>query len=333
MSLTLEQPIALTAAAYQPIIYYANPDTTAGRPNYTARFTVTVDGSIIATYNATLNSDNKFEVDVSKALQSQLSDDIPTGSETEIISASNSVVKYVVAATEYWDVDGVLTAQSGSVTGNDHWAIPAAYLPSGSTEFLTDATYIYKNGVMWLGFLTSETTGIYAKINDGTPITMASGETIEKLALIPLNANQIGSNSALSIILYDDTDTAISETLLLDVYTSCYTDPVTLQFRNKYGVMDCYTFSNRTRENKAKRTDAQYNKEWFNYSVDVNKLVTLYGKYENDTARLWLKQLFASRYVYESGDLVRVTSDNYVDIDLDLWKPVIQIQQKDDYIN
>ena len=181
--------------------------------------------------------------------------------------------------------------------------------------------------------MTNETTGIYAKINGTTTIPLASGETIEKLALIPINTNQIGTNSSLSVIVYDSGDSAISETLVLDVYSSCFSDPVTLQFRNKYGVIDSYTFANRDNESKAIRTAALYGQEWFNHSVEVNNMVTLYGKYEGDDVRLWLKQLFTSRYIYNGGNLVRVTSDNYSDVGLELWKPEIEIQVKDEYLN
>ena len=333
MSLTLEQPIKLTGAAYQPINYYAVPDTTTGRTNYTVKFNVIVDSAIIATYKATLNSDSKFKVDVSKALQTVLSDDIPTGTETAIISALNSIVSYTVTAFEYWDVDGILTLQSGSVTSDEHWAIPAAYIPTNSNEFLTDITYIYKNGYMYLGFLTDETMGIYAKINGATTIPLGSGETINKLALIPINSTNMGGNTILSVVVYDSEDNAISETYIIDVYSVCYSDPTTVLFRNKYGVMESYTFVNKARELKATREAALYGNDWSNHGVNIDKMVVLYGKYESDSTRLWLAQLFKSRVTCVDGEVIRVDSDNYFDIDADLWKPIIEIQEADDYLN
>lgn len=342
MSLTIQQPIAIVLAAYKPINYYFVPDTLTGRDNYRVRVYVkreSDDVTIGEKWITNTNSDGYFQCDISNILQTQITYDLPTGLETIISSADNSIIKYYLVAYEYWDVAGVLTLQTGSATSADRYGIAATIVPT-STSFLTDMSFIYADGYGQTALITSETCGVCVTIKaykdttlqSTTTYSLASGDTIDQLLLIPINNTAYASDSTKIVIeAYDSTAALISESKTLTIRRSpCGTS---VMFKNRYGQFDYYTFNFFDEAYDIDRSETLNNLVYSDAHITTTHSKTMYGNHESTLIMEWIKQMFTSRLLYMSGEQVKATNKSLKIVDIGLIAVEMDLILNDEYNN
>lgn len=342
MSLTIQQPIATVLAAYKPINYYFIPDTTTGRDNYRVRVYVkreSDDVTIGEKWITNTNSSGYFQCDISNILQTQLSYDLPTGTETIISSADGSVIKYYLDAYEYWDVAGILTLQTGSVTSSDKYGIAATTVPA-STSFLTDMSFIYADGYGQTALVTDETTGMYVVIKaykdttlqSTTTYNLASGDTIDQLLLIPINNTAYSSDSTSIVIeAYDSLAVLISESKTLTIRRKdCGTS---VMFKNRYGQFDYYTFTFFDEDYEIERSQVLNDLIYSDAYISTTHFNRMYGSHESSSIMEWVKQMFTSRLLYTGGEQVAATNKTLKIVDTGLIAVEMDLILNDEYNN
>jgi len=349
MSITMTQPIRNVLCVYIPLIYTFPPDTTTGRDHYRVKVDVydDSDDSVIGTkWITTLNSAGAFQTDISNILQTLLDVDMPNGTETTIYSTTNSCKKYYLKAQEYWDdSNGILTLQGTAITSNTKSCIASTEYPEESAGvskgLLTDMPILIRGGYGQSAFITTETTGIYVKVTryngsteiDSINLTLATGDSIDGLVLIPLNDKiYTAATTSIKIGVYDSTDVLLSNEKTLSIVDRC-TDAKIIQFKNKYGQVDFYGFDSYTHEDNISRTAVLNDLINFDGYINITKYYKLFGRYENSTVMNWLRQLNMSRYLYLDSERIKVTTTKQVVISDELTALQLEIILQNEYTN
>jgi len=361
MSLTLVTSPDAKHAAFNSVEYSVSSDNSAqtnfqisceikeGTNTIATLFSRYASGATVATFN--ISSVLSEEI----LSNSDGHDVVALGSSFGVYSTStqNGVLNYTLTFTEWYDVSGVLTSDATldvtTIGGASIYAYIMAlqenvFSPQSFTDYVDGAWLT--NGIHYLKseeeiditFLTDEaslklqrkeyTAGVLTGTTTTAATTINNGRGIAHTAMV---------GDYIELTLLDSLDVVISETITIYADGVGLSDNLRIEFKNRLGGMDAYTFRKATSDINTNQELININDIWKALTISPESTVTLEGKEEDYDVMEWLGEMHTSRVIYltDNSNRLRVATISRGDTmrSRDPQKPVIKIRLSDPILN
>ena len=319
-----------------------------------------------------VSESSNVSFDISNIINPYLSEDFITLGQSNIQSATGqgSIKPYAVRFEEMFEnKDGLLTAITTTLEGDSKQVVNAANqdyetatmarfdLDGTSKEFLTEIpndAIIHIDQEIQLSFITQVTSvhvgyrkynlsGVAGSWLDLADVTPENAIETYFRGSIPVSSNTIfdSSTSKVEVRLENAGGAAISETKTFVIDNKCYNNEVVLEFKNRYGGIDSYTYivTNNTNANIERGFSRNAGTKSTNH-VNSSRLLTLEGRNEHKNTFEWLERLYESKEVYmvdsrySAGRVkVNLTDRDYTLNSQELFTSIIEIESQEPKLN
>lgn len=319
-------------------------------------------------------STSTFSFDISTLISSYLSADILELGKTNIESTETQTSiqgVQIICEELYENKNGLYITSSTSGNGDylqvlnavnqvtDTQSLARYILDTGATNlFLSEIPNnikVYIDQELQLSFLTSVATTVrlaYRKYDitgsAGSWLTLSNvsmKDALEtyKRGIIPINKSTVfdSSTSKVEVKLQTGAGTDISETKTFIIDNRCYESEVILEFKNRQGGFDSYSYIV-TNETKVEIDRKFYKNAGLKSSGHINSLrvMTLESRHEVKTVFEWLEKLYESNEIYMinssyTGGRVKVNliENDYILNSQELFTSIIEVELQESKLN